>query len=70
MKKKKAQSNNRVIELGFIDKGTGKHQSNVVYSIGGVAPCVMAMFSVKQPPTMIVVRSEDEQISERIKREH
>ena len=23
-------------ELGFIDKGTGKHQSNVVYGAGGV----------------------------------
>ena len=54
------ENNKRVIELGFIDKGTGKHQSNVVYSIEAIAPCVVAMFGVKQPPTMIVVRSENE----------
>lgn len=27
---------NEVITLGFIDKGTGKHQSNIVYFRGGV----------------------------------
>lgn len=26
-------------ELGFIDKGTGKHQSNMVYGTDGVCPC-------------------------------
>lgn len=26
---------NEVIELGFLDNGTGKHQSNTIYSIGG-----------------------------------
>lgn len=26
----------RVKEIGFIEKGTGKHQSNVVISMGGV----------------------------------
>lgn len=25
----------KIEELGFIDKGTGKHQSNIVYSAGG-----------------------------------
>lgn len=46
---------NKILELGFIDKGTGKHQSNVVYSINGIAPCVTADFCVKQPPTMVIV---------------
>lgn len=26
---------NKIKELGYIEKGTGKHQSNVVYSAGG-----------------------------------
>ena len=28
-----------VNELGFIDKGTGKHQSNAVYGTDGICPC-------------------------------
>lgn len=41
-----------VSKLGFIDKGTGEHESNIVYDNKGVAPCVTASFGVKQPPTM------------------
>lgn len=25
----------KIVELGYIEKGTGKHQSNTVYSAGG-----------------------------------
>ena len=28
-----------VNELGYMDNGTGKHQSNTVYSRNGVCPC-------------------------------
>lgn len=54
---------NRIIQLGFIPKTENggdmkKHQSNIVYSINGVAPCVAASFCVKQPPTMIVVKEK------------
>lgn len=45
----------KIIEVGFIEKGTGKHQSNIVYSVNGIAPTVCAAFSVKQPPTMVLV---------------
>ena len=38
---------NRVIEAGYIEKGTGKHQSNTVYYRGGLAPTLMARLSVK-----------------------
>lgn len=41
-------------ELGFIEKGTGKHQSNIVYSSDGLCPTIPAMIGVKQPPTMHV----------------
>lgn len=51
--------NNKIIEVGFIDKGTGKHQSNVVYSIQGIAPTVCAMFCIKQPPTMILINDNN-----------
>jgi len=46
---------NKIVEVGFLDKGTGKHQSNIVYSIEGIAPTVCAAFCVKQPPTMVLV---------------
>ena len=46
-----------VEELGFIDKGTGKHQSNVVYDKEGLSPCICAALGVKQPPTMTVEQS-------------
>ena len=26
-------------ELGFIERGTGKHQSNIVYGSDGICPC-------------------------------
>lgn len=42
----------KIIELGHIEKGTGKHQSNVVYSSGGIAPTLCAGIGVKQQPTM------------------
>ena len=44
----------KIIEVGFIEKGTGKHQSNIVYSTNGIAPTVCAAFCVKQPPTEVV----------------
>ena len=28
-----------VNELGFIEKGTGQHQSNTVYGTDGICPC-------------------------------
>ena len=27
-------------ELGFMDNGTGKHQSNTVYDVNYLAPCI------------------------------
>ena len=44
----------KVEELGYIDKGTGKHQSNVVYNGWGAAPTITHSFGFKQPPTMFV----------------
>ena len=41
-----------IVELGHIEKGTGKHQSNVVYSENGIAPTICAGIGVKQQPTM------------------
>jgi len=31
------------IQLGFIDNGTGQHQSNIVYSPYGVCPCISTL---------------------------
>ena len=41
-------------QLGHLEKGTGKHQSNIVYDINGTSPCICAGMGVKQQPTMIV----------------
>lgn len=33
----------RVDKVGFIDKGTGQHQSNTIYSDNGCCPCLNAV---------------------------
>lgn len=53
------RNKNKIIEVGYIDKGTGKHQSNIVYSIEGIAPTVCASFSIKQPPTMVLINEQN-----------
>lgn len=39
--------NRQCEEVGYIDKGFGKHQSNTVYSGGGASPCLCAALGVK-----------------------
>lgn len=53
-KELKTMEYTEVNKLGFLDKGTGEHQSNIIYGTEGLSPCVCADFGVKQPPTMIV----------------
>ena len=43
-----------VEQLGHIEKGTGSHQSNIVYDENGLSPCICAGIGVKQQPTMIL----------------
>ena len=31
------------IQLGFMENGTGKHQSNTVYSPDGICPCISTL---------------------------
>lgn len=31
------------IQLGFMDNGTGQHQSNTVYSTEGICPCISTL---------------------------
>ena len=54
------KNNIEIICLGWLEKGTGKHQFNVVYDKNGLSPCVLAGFSIKQQVTMIVVKSKNE----------
>lgn len=42
----------KVKELGYIEKGTGKHQSNIVYSTDGLCPTLPASTGIKEPPKM------------------
>lgn len=48
----------RIVEVGYLEKGTGKHQSNIVYSIKGIAPTLTASLGVKQSGVMILVVEE------------
>ena len=40
-------------EIGHIEKGTDKHQSNVVYDDNGLSPCLCATIGDKQPPPVM-----------------
>lgn len=42
------QKDNMVLELGYIEKGTGKHQSNVVYSEDGLSPTIKVKQATKE----------------------
>lgn len=44
---------NKIIQLGFIEKGTGKHQSNAIYDTGGVLPTQYAG-QYKSPPMIVI----------------
>ena len=59
-----ARLKNRIVVLGFLEKGTGRHMSNSVYSKYGIAPTVMASLGVKQPGIFIVVEDKDGRSSE------
>lgn len=43
----------RVCEIGFIEKGTGKHQSNTVYSKDGISPCLNSV-NYKEPVKVMI----------------
>jgi len=40
-------NSNKIVEVGYIEKGTGKHQSNIVYGGGGVSPTLCAGLGIK-----------------------
>ena len=42
------QKDNMVLELGYIEKGTGKHQSNVVYSEDRLSPTIEVKQATKE----------------------
>ena len=48
-----------VIEMGFMDNGTGKHQSNVVYSENGLCPNITTVNGGGTQQIKVLVRLED-----------
>lgn len=48
----------KVIELGFMDNGTGKHQSNIVLSPNGLAPAITTLQGGTQQ-IKILVRADN-----------
>lgn len=51
----------KVKEMGWIEKGTGKHQSNIVYSMDGLCPTIPASTGFKEPPKMFLEGVSNEQ---------
>ena len=41
------------LKMGFIDKGTGEHQSNQVFSKNGSCPTIPAVSGAKEPLKII-----------------
>lgn len=41
-----------VVKMGYIEKGTGEHQSNQVYGVNGISPTIPAV-SWKEPLKII-----------------
>lgn len=37
----------RINQLGHLERGTGKHNSNIVYGVDGLCPCITAGCGVK-----------------------
>lgn len=33
----------KAIQLGYIENGTGKHQSNTVWYVRGICPCISTL---------------------------
>ena len=50
---------NRIVTLGFLEKGTGAHLSNLVYSKNGIAPTIMASLGIKQPGIFFIVEDRN-----------
>ena len=40
-------------KIGYIEKGTGKHQSNMVYGMGGVSP-TLSYVDYKEPLKILI----------------
>ena len=47
----------QVCSLGYIEKGTGKHQSNMVYSPYGLVPTVYAVM-FKEPFKILEIKND------------
>lgn len=51
-----------IIKLGFMDNGTGKHQSNIVYSENGICPNITTIYGGGTQQIKILVRIYNERI--------
>ena len=50
------RNSKRVIELGFIERGTGQHESNTVYDSQGLSPCQSA--TQHKNPTKVIIKNK------------
>ena len=51
---------NKVIEVGYMDSGTGKHQSNTVISPKGLSPAITTLQGGTQQIKVLVKEDERE----------
>jgi hypothetical protein len=47
------------IQLGFMDNGTGQHQSNTVYSTEGICPCISTLKDGGTQQIKVLVNGSD-----------
>ena len=52
------KNKHRVIYLGYIEHGTGQHQSNTVTSINGVSPALTTLQGGTQQIKILVSKDE------------
>lgn len=52
---------NKVIEIGYMDSGTGKHQSNTVISPEGLSPSITTLQGGTQQIKILVKRNNGTQ---------
>lgn len=55
------ENSTKVICIGYLEKGTGQHQSNSVYKKNGLCPCIMAGLGTKMQGIFTVVENNNEQ---------
>ena len=59
----------KVIIMGYLEKGTGKHQSNMVYGSKGICPTI-AHVDYKEPKKIVVQDKDNKWVQKDFSNKH